>query len=159
MLLVLITAIVNVLNVKFLISTESSPEASLRESMGEEDYFNVYDYSFLTFGYLSIVRYYDNLDFYKPLYEGAPSKRLSSIFNYVTGLRINSLNSNPNLAIDEGGNCHALSLIFKEVCLANSIDCKIEEDYGENHVYNLVTIDGTIYKVDLINQRMEVLDE
>ena len=147
------------MNIKIIYTTENTPESSLRDSMTSEDYFLVYNYDYVSVGNFRLVRYYNNLDFYVPKFDGPYSKKLNSIFSYVSNININKNNSDPNRATEIGGNCQALSIIFWKCCKDNYIDCRIVDNESGDHVYNVVSINNQKYKIDLIDHRMEVIDE
>lgn len=91
-----------------------------------------------------------------PKFDSNQRDSFSKAIDYVNDFSYNPAQSDPNFVTVMGGNCQALSIIFKEVCDKNSIECTL--DGTKTHVYNLVTVDSETYKVDLTNKTVEKLE-
>ncbi|MNN07787.1 hypothetical protein D3C81_1206190 [compost metagenome] len=95
-----------------------------------------------------------NISTRKEIFEGSSSEKLNSIIQYMNKFEYSSEQSNPNELSKSGGNCQAISLMFKELCKYNGIECKIEGDIS--HAYNVVDIKGQTIKIDIVNKIFEV---
>ena len=133
----------------------SDYEESLRDNLGDEKYFQIYDYKVIHLGITDLIVYNDEFK-NKPILEefnGDNYNKLNSCIDYMKKFTYDYNQSNPNLLEKEGGNCQAMSIYFYWLCNVNSIDCKLTGNY--NHEYCIVTIDGISYSVDIANKIVE----
>ncbi|VYU43976.1 Uncharacterised protein [Clostridium paraputrificum] len=139
-------------NLTILNANSNNIEQVIKETY-EGRYYSIYDYKYITIGDKSIVLVKDKVSFKSPKFTGDTSKKVSEIFNFVSEFEYSEFQSNPNKVLLEGGNCQALSIVFKEVCRNNQIACALVGT--PNHVYNIVVIDDEYYKVDVVEKIIE----
>lgn len=139
-------------NLTLLDISDSGIEQAVKENY-EGRYYSIYDYNYITLGDKALVMVRDKVRFKSPSFSGDSAKKLSEIFNFVSEFEYSELQSNPNKVLLEGGNCQALSIVFKEICQNNQIDCALIGT--PSHVYNIVLIDKELYKVDVVEKIIE----
>lgn len=143
------------LHVTVLNRNEMSIENNLQNKLKNDEYPMVYEYSVIRLKNADIVFYKSGVHSKLPnVYKGSESQVFQKCFNYCLNFKYNQDNPNPNLLKDEGGNCQALSIMFKELCEKNGLECKII--LTEDHAYNEVILkNGDAYEVDITNKSIK----
>lgn len=141
-------------NLIILKCDQSNVEQKLQEKY-KDKYYDIYDYSILVINGISIIKLKDDVKYKMPSFNGSTSDKLSSIIDYMNKFKYCKDQPNPNIISRDGGNCQAFSILFKHVCLANNIECSITGT--KTHAYNLVKLDKSLYKIDLVNKTMELI--
>lgn len=140
-----------ILSVTFLPITITYGEHPLN-SKSYYDY--VYDYISISFGKLNIV--------WRLIYNGKIPKgcelefgdnqmdNVVKIVNLLNQITYVEKQPNPNIAFEYGGNCQAISLLANAYLNKAGIDNKLS--VKRDHMYNTLTIDGKLYKLDIVNE-------
>ncbi len=146
---------------KIIVSfTETNPLKIIENRLGDEST-KVIDYVQYTLGKLNIVAPVK----IKPVHDlkdlntkGKTEKEIvSEIIKEINKYKYNYLQSNPHLLKTEGGNCQAKSLMFQAYVNKYGIENRIVTE--PNHMYNVVVLDGIDYKVDLVKNKFNKLNE
>lgn len=116
-------------------------------------YEDIYDYKYISLGDINFLKLYKNVDIKFDKVNGNTSEKIKKCFDIVCKFKYIENQSNPNLVEEKGGNCHALSIYFKYLCLNNGIYSEIE--LTDTHAYNLVKLGNKVYKIDITNKIIE----
>lgn len=146
----------NHLNLLVLTCPSNYIDETLEKKFGPEKFYEIYDYKYVTLGKVIILRPYSEVTASLPVYDGDSKSKFAQIVDYMRNFTYTQNQPNPNLVYKDGGNCQALSILFKKICLANSIDCYLAG--SKTHVYDIVVVDGSKYNVDLSNSTIEKED-
>lgn len=118
-----------------------------------KDFYEIYDYKYFNISNKTIVIY--DKDFNKNLvkFNGDLNNRFKECYDYVNKFSYTKNQPNPNKVEEEGGNCQALSLYLKYLLEFNGIYSEMTGDL--EHVYLIVDMDNSSYKVDISNKIIE----
>lgn len=145
----------NLLNIKIV---HGDVETTLQKNLGE-DFGKVLSYEWVElFSDLKIVK----LEEYSipqsdiPVVDSSDEKKgFEEIVDKVIGYRYDASQSDPNKLFTEGGNCQAVSLYLYDTFAKNGYDVGLVLEPG--HMYNWVKVDGKMWKVDLVKNKVEAI--
>lgn len=144
-------------DVSVVFGNKDSIDSSLLTNLGEDEFYSVYDYKYVDLSFVQLVAKDRDTSFCKPEFDGNDKDRLYKIIEYLEQFTYTENQPNPNKVKDLGGNCQALSIMFRDICEFNGISCTITGT--KTHALNLVTVGGTEYKVDITNKTLERSDD
>lgn len=149
--------IVKIVHERVLI-VDSCQDGTIENVLQNEraDFYEIYDYKYISMKSKTIVFIKKNFDENLPSFSGDLNSRFMSCYDYVSKFTYVKNQSNPNKAKTEGGNCQALSLYLKYLLNKNNIDSKLEGT--KDHVYLIVSLGNSNFKVDISNKIVEEVD-
>lgn len=124
-----------------------------KELMKKDYYTHVYDYTTISFGKINIcVRHIFNDKIPKGCELDFTSNQMDNvikIINTLNQITYVETQSNPEIAFEYGGNCQAISLLAHTYL--NKANIKNELVIEKDHMYNTISLDNKIYKLDITN--------
>lgn len=145
----------------------SELESELFEKLGN-DYPYMYDYKYYVMGSLTLVlpkmfvaedlkdSSIESLIKTKEgdLPENAVLALVQDFVDFVSSLNYYRDSSNPNEAVESGGNCQAMSLLLQSLLSRMNITSNMVLD--DNHVYNKVIINDVVYLIDIAKRSVTI---
>lgn len=118
-----------------------------------KDFYEIYDYKYFNISNKTIVIYDKKFSENLIKFNGDLNDRFKECYDYVNKFSYTKNQSNPNRVKEEGGNCQALSLYLKYLLEFNGIYSEMTGDL--EHVYLIVNINKSNYKIDIANKVIE----
>lgn len=142
-------------NSNYCVVFGNNVETALESKLGDE-YPNVLNLNYYKLGNMYIVNTVDyknkDWDINMPPNQ-AKGNEVSYIIGYLNKIPYMENQNDPNKALENGANCQAYALMFRDMCRQYEIPCKIE--HTTDHMYDVIQLDGKSYKIDLVNNIME----
>ena len=131
----------------------------LLEHKFSDSYPNILNFSKINIGDNQIVylnKYIDRDYDLSFIHGDTKQDKLNSIIAHVSEIPYSEFQNNPNDS-SRGLNCQGYSLMIRDMCRQVDIPCKIV--HTSNHMYDIVEVDNTKYKLDIVNGIMEELKQ